>query len=121
MKNKYNFRSNTTLLIFLTIFFATSNVLALPDLKEVSAATMSKTIGSPSYKIVDGEVDCRTPHIKRLELSKNKVITTFHNKTSSFYKPDFRLLIYNKYGMQIATANISWMMDKIAPDEKFTS
>jgi len=45
------------------------------------------------------------------------LVFTFRNRTEGKWKPDFRIRLYNKYGMELASESVSWIFDSVGPGE----
>lgn len=87
---------------------------AIP-LSEITATSLAKE--GNVYQIVDGEVDISGEFLKRIEVGKETLVCTFRNKTTGKLSPNFRFLLFNKYGMELATTTISWMFASVGPAE----
>lgn len=69
------------------------------------------------HLIEDGEVDLKDGKIKRITVGDRSLTITFQNTEATSYKPNFRVLLCDKYGLPVRSATEYWVFKTIGAGE----
>lgn len=105
-----------------TIFFLLFIIVlgfANTPFKDITIIKFAPTNAMEIITLIDNEGVFKNFYlVKRISISKTSLQILLLNRSKhEKVKPDFRIVIYNRYGAIIGKDNISWIFDTLAPNE----